>query len=162
MTSVNLQTKNQFQPQSKMSKKYYLDNIFNNLVSDIMDFSNTGLYFDNYSNKLFSPKVDIYEDDLHYCFEVELPAVGVEDINLKIDNNNLVIEGKKENLSQLNNKKYHMQERYFGSFLRTIMLPANVDANAIDAAFTNGVLYIKIAKKEESKTRKINIKTKKE
>lgn len=162
MTSVNLQTKNQLQSQSKMSKKNYLDNVFNNLVSDIMDFSNTGLYFDNYSNKLFSPKVDIYEDDLNYCFEVELPAVGVEDINLKIDNNNLVIEGKKENLSQLNNKKYHMQERYFGSFLRTIMLPTNVDANTIDAAFTNGVLYIKIAKKEESKTRKINIKTKKE
>lgn len=51
-----------------------------------------------------------------------------------------------------------MRERYYGSFQRSISLPANINDDAINARFENGILHITIPKKEQGKTRKIEVK----
>ncbi|WP_342252927.1 Hsp20/alpha crystallin family protein [Spiroplasma endosymbiont of Zeiraphera isertana] len=56
------------------------------------------------------------------------------------------------------NKNYHIQERYYGSFSRSINLPSNISEESIDANFKNGILIVKIPKKEQTKTKKITIK----
>ncbi|KNE88494.1 hypothetical protein PSTG_18102, partial [Puccinia striiformis f. sp. tritici PST-78] len=56
---------------------------------------------------------------------IELPGVLQENIDLKINNNVLTIEAKKEDVNEKKNKNYHIQERYYGSFSRSINLPSN-------------------------------------
>ncbi len=50
-----------------------------------------------------------------------------------------------------------MQERYYGSFYRSISLPSNIDEEHIEAQFKDGILSIKIPKKEQSKAKKIKV-----
>ncbi|XP_044733493.1 small heat shock protein C4-like [Chrysoperla carnea] len=95
------------------------------------------------------------ENDSEYNLEMELPGITQDNIDLKIDSNILTIEGKKEQSPEKKDHNYHMQERYYGSFYRSISLPSNIDEEHIEAQFKDGILSIKIPKKEQSKAKKI-------
>ncbi len=110
----------------------------------------------------FTPKVDIYEDKESYRFKVELPEVKKEDIKLECDRGIMTISGHKvfENETKSDDKKYHRIERNYGSFMRSFTLPEGANAEMINAEYTNGVLDVKVAKKQLSTTeaKKITIK----
>lgn len=76
-----------------------------------------------------------------------------------MDNNILTIKGKKEEESETSERNYHVRERYYRSFKRSISLPNNVKADDVDARYENGVLHVRIPKKEQEKTKKIEIKS---
>jgi len=73
--------------------------------------------------------------------------------------NLLSIKGEKKREREERTKEYHYLERRFGSFQRSIQLPAGVDPNTVDARFDNGVLTVKLAKRAEVKPKKIEVKT---
>lgn len=110
----------------------------------------------------FVPRVDISEDDKGLNFNVELPGVFKEDVKLSInDENVLVIKGfkkKKENEQDQEASKVRV-ERTFGDFMRSFMLPDNINTDSISARFENGVLEVKLEKKEpeKPKEKEINI-----
>lgn len=157
MKNEILKTRKQLDLQNNFTRRNYLTDIFDNFFNDIIDFSYP-LTFSSDGQKTFLPKADVFESDSEYCIEVELPGVLQENIDLKINNNMLTIEAKKENIETKKNKNYHIQERYYGSFSRSISLPSNINEESIDANFKNGILSIKIPKKEQTKTKKITIK----
>ena len=92
-------------------------------------------------------RVDIKEKDKEYLLEAEIPGVNKEQINLKIKDDILTIavEGKEEIKEEKEN--YIRQERRYGSFKRSFYVE-DVEQENIKAKFKNGILEIKLPKKE--------------
>ena len=104
------------------------------------------------------PKLNISETDNKYFIEAELPGVKQSDLELKLDNNILVIKGKTEESKESKERNYFMRERYYGSFQRSLTLPNNINENDITANFKDGILNIEITKKLENSTKNIEVK----
>ena len=104
------------------------------------------------------PKLNISETDNKYFIEAELPGVKQSDLELKLDNNILVIKGKTEESKESKERNYFMRERYYGSFQRSLTLPNNINENDIIANFKDGILNIEITKKLENSTKSIEVK----
>jgi HSP20 family protein len=107
-----------------------------------------------------SPSLDIAETDKAYEIAVELPGVEEKDLDVSVSDGVLAIKGEKRSESEEKDKNFHRVERSYGSFERRLTLPAEADAEKIDANFANGVLTVTIPKTEGAKetVRKISIK----
>lgn len=104
------------------------------------------------------PRLNISETDNKYFIEAELPGVKQSDLELKLDNNILVIKGKTEESKESKERNYFTRERYYGSFQRSLTLPNNINENDITANFKDGILNIEITKKLENSTKNIEVK----
>jgi HSP20 family protein len=104
------------------------------------------------------PRLNISETDNKYFIEAELPGVKQSDLELKLDNNILVIKGRTEESKESKERNYFMRERYYGSFQRSLTLPNNINENDIIANFKDGILNIEITKKLENSTKNIEVK----
>jgi HSP20 family protein len=115
------------------------------------------------SSKL-SPHIDVSESNDALDVIAELPGVAEKDIDITLDDGVLTIRGEKksERVEEDKDKNWHLVERRFGSFARTIPLPFDPDAKKISATFANGVLRVRVPKSPEQRTkkeRKIEIKS---
>ncbi len=107
-----------------------------------------------------SPAVDFIETDKKYEISAELPGVEQKDIELKLTNGSLVIQGEKKFEKEKREKGYSFSERRYGSFTRAFPLPEGVDTSKIEAVFSNGVLKVTLPKTAEAqKSEKIEIKS---
>ncbi len=110
--------------------------------------------------KSFVPAVDVYQDDDNVYIETPLPGIKISDINIAVENDVLTIEGSREHKSEVDEKNYYRQEVRYGSFHRSIALPASVNGDRAEAEYHDGVLKVTIPKEERAKPKKIAIKTK--
>ena len=106
----------------------------------------------------WSPRVDIYENKDNLVIEAELPGMKPEDVDISIENNVLTIQGKREFEQKDENDNFHRVERHYGSFTRSFTLPPTVNSEDANANFENGILKLSLAKREEAKPRRIEIK----
>jgi HSP20 family protein len=88
---------------------------------------------------------------------VEVPGVKPEDLDITLEDGLLTIQGERRFTSESSEEQYHRVERRYGSFRRSITLPSQVKADAIEASFDNGVLEVVVPKAEEAKPRKISV-----
>jgi HSP20 family protein len=111
----------------------------------------------------FVPAMDIYQTPNSVMIETPLAGIDPAEVSIQIENDVLTIEGKSEKKSEIEEEKYWRKEVQYGSFHRSVALPASVQADGATAVYENGVLKIEIPKKEEikPKTVKIEIKSKK-
>src|SRR6266516_2656578 len=100
----------------------------------------------------WSPMVDIEEQDDVYVLEAELPGVKRQDLNIEIVGNELAITG--EIKEQERKGVLRKQTRRTGRFEYRIGLPAQVDADKVDASLDNGVLTVRVPKAERAQRRK--------
>lgn len=114
------------------------------------------------SQSAFTPKLDIAETETAFHLTAELPGIAEKDIDIQINDGVLTLKGEKSVEAKHEGKNYHRIERSYGSFQRSIALPVEVDEEAIQARFSNGVLEIDLPKAKElkPKSRKIEIATK--
>ncbi|MBU0506550.1 MAG: Hsp20/alpha crystallin family protein [bacterium] len=103
------------------------------------------------------PAVDIHEDTEAFHFDVEVPGVDKNGLDIKIEDRVLKITGERKNVSEEKRKNYHRIERDYGCFSRAFTLPETADPEHVNAQFTNGILKVKIAKKEQAKPKQIEI-----
>ena len=103
--------------------------------------------------------LDVSEDESGYTVQASLPGVSADNIDITINDNVLTIRGEVRNESETKEQNYHLRERRYGTFSRSISLPASTDADNIDASHENGVLTLHIPKAEQAKPRKIAVKT---
>ncbi len=104
------------------------------------------------------PPVDIYEgsnDEL--VIKAELPDVDKDAIELTVDNGTLTIKGEKRFDANVKEEQVHRVERRYGTFSRSFSLPPSVDAGKVSADYRNGVLTIRLPKREEAKPRQIKV-----
>ena len=108
----------------------------------------------------FSPKVDVTENDKEIKISAELPGMDEKDIEVSLHNDMLTIKGEKKEEKEDKGKDYYRMERSYGSFLRTIPLPAEVETDKVEAKFKKGVLSITLPKtaKAVAETKKIAVK----
>lgn len=108
-----------------------------------------------------SPSLDVAESDKSFEISVELPGVAEKDLDVTVSEGVLSIKGEKRSESEEKDKNFHRVERSYGSFERRLTLPADADAEKIDAGFANGVLTVTIPKAEGAKetVKKISIKS---
>lgn len=99
------------------------------------------------------PAVNIQESEDNFVVAVAVPGKTKEDFNIELDNDVLTIssEEKKENEVKEGNGRFTRREFSYSSFKRAFSLPESVDGEKISASYNNGVLEIKLPKKEEAK-----------
>ena len=99
------------------------------------------------------PAVNIRENEDGFHVEVAAPGMSKEDFNIELDNDvlNISTETKNETEQSNENEKYTRKEFSYRSFKRAFSLPDSIDSNKIAASYENGVLEIKLPKKEEAK-----------
>lgn len=134
---------------------------FNRLPADplgLLDqvFGNTGSR--SAANMMRAPETDVVETEREIRVHVEMPGLKRENIEVDVENNVLTIRGeKREERTEGQEGRYHLAERRWGTFARSFVLPRDVDAENIQAAFDDGVLTVRIPKSEKARRRKIDI-----
>ncbi len=103
--------------------------------------------------------VDISETDTEVIVKSDLPGMELSDIDVSISGDILTIKGQKKKELEQAGKTYHVVERSYGSFSRSIRLPAEVDVDKVQASYKNGLLEIVMPKKESNQAKKIKIKS---
>jgi HSP20 family protein len=122
------------------------------------DFYNRRTEDDLLARGAWVPSVDIYENDEHeLVIKAELPDVKRDDIDLRIENDMLTLRGEKKMDSEVKEEHYHRVERVYGAFTRSFSLPSTVDTTRVTADYKNGVLEIKLPRREEAKPKQIQV-----
>lgn len=116
------------------------------------------------STSRWVPRTDVYDDGDSFVFEMELPGMQTDDVEIDLEDNRLTISGEqsRETTESPEDRTYYRAERYVGSFSRSFVLPDGVDAESVDATFQNGTLQIRVSKPVEngSGRREISIESK--
>jgi len=107
----------------------------------------------------WSPNVDIYENKDQIVLEAELPGMNREDFDVSVENNIITLRGERHFEKKEDSDNYHRVERAYGSFTRSFTLPNTVSAEGASADYSNGVLRVTVPKREETKARRIEIKS---
>lgn len=106
----------------------------------------------------FVPPINIYDDKSNVYVDIAVSGYSPENVELDVQDGILTIKGNMEKKREVEEKNYYRKEIRMGSFARQIALPTDVIGEKAEANFDNGVLKISIPKKEEGKTKKIEIK----
>jgi HSP20 family protein len=105
----------------------------------------------------WAPALDISERKDAYLVTVELPGVEADDLEITMEDGLLTIQGERHFAHDSSEQQFHRVERRYGAFRRSITLPAQVQADQIEASFDNGVLQILVPKMEEAKPKRIQV-----
>lgn len=103
------------------------------------------------------PTVSLWVGTDSVVVTAELPGVGADDIELSASEDTLTIRGKRVPEADAENIAWHRRERAYGAFSRTIELPFRIDADKVQARFTNGVIEIELQRPEADKPKRISI-----
>jgi HSP20 family protein len=124
--------------------------------------------FDNMLTRMFGepasgwfgrfPQLDISETDKELEVRVDVPGFKSDQLDVHLAGDVLTVTGKQEEEKEEDrDKTFHVVERRSGSFTRSVSLPCAVDANAIKAKFSDGVLHIHLPKAADTGSKKIKI-----
>ena len=106
----------------------------------------------------WSPAVDIFENEDALVFKADVPDIDPKDIDLQVENQTLTLKGNRKFEQPIGQKGgYHRIERSFGQFVRTFTVPTTVDTERVQADYENGVLTVKLPKKEAAKPRQVRV-----
>ncbi len=106
----------------------------------------------------WAPALDVTETKDNLVVKAELPGVDPKDVEITLSGNVLSIKGEKKQEKEEKDEDYHLVERRYGSFVRTIRLPVEVAEDKIEASYKNGILKIVLPKSEKAKKKEIKIK----
>jgi HSP20 family protein len=109
------------------------------------------------STTAWNPSVDIFENENEVVINAELPGMNAKDIEVKLENNVLMLKGERRFEKEAKEENYHRIEREYGVFSRTFALPTTVNADNVTAEYKDGVLKVILPKKEEIKPKPIKV-----
>ncbi|MGH3004571.1 MAG: Hsp20/alpha crystallin family protein [Gaiellaceae bacterium] len=111
----------------------------------------------NGQSSTWLPAVDVWETEKELVLSFDLPGIAEDEIAVELEDNVLTVSGQRERTSEHSSDRFYRFERRFGTFSRSVTLPAGVNEKDIEADYTNGVLEIRVPKPEEQKPRRIQI-----
>jgi HSP20 family protein len=109
------------------------------------------------TNRPWTPAVDIYETENELVLKADLPDVDPQNVDVRVENQTLTVSGERKFESEKSEKGFHRIERSYGNFTRSFTVPNTFDTGNVAASFKNGVLTVKLPKKEAAKPRQIKI-----
>lgn len=110
------------------------------------------------SDVTYGVPVDVIENDDNYVVKASVPGFQPDDLNVTVQDNVLTISGEVKAEEEKKDERYHLRERRWGSFTRSVSLPYAVKSDAVEANYENGVLTLTLPKAEEVKRKRIAIK----
>ena len=127
-----------------------LGSLFRQVEKTFEDFSRR-TPFAGFGDEAVLPKIDVAEDKDGIDVVVELPGVDEKDIDVSLADGMLTIRGEKraEREESDKDKNWHVVERSYGAFSRSIALPYDPDTGKAEAKFENGVLRVHLPKPAE-------------
>jgi HSP20 family protein len=102
--------------------------------------------------------LDVAEKDDAFLVTASVPGLKPDDLDITITDNVLTIKGETKSDETIEEEQYHLRERRFGSFGRSISLPVTVDADNVEANYEDGILTLTLPKAEEARPHRIAIK----
>jgi len=112
---------------------------------------------ENSSAALWTPRVDIAEDEKEYLIKVELPEVQKNDVKVTVENGTLSLRGERKAEKEENGRKFHRVECYYGPFERNFSIPEDADADKVTAGYKDGILRVHVAKREKPLPKHIEV-----
>lgn len=101
----------------------------------------------------FGPSIDVKETDDEIILQADIPGVNREDLDITVEDNVVILKGETKRDETREEKGYHLSERRYGSFYRTVPLPMEVKSDQATARYRNGVLELRVPKAETAKRR---------
>jgi len=105
------------------------------------------------------PAVNVWLGKVDVIVTAELPGMEPESIDISVAADTLTLSGSREKEVLKEGENYHRQERNYSNFTRTLQLPFQVDAGKVNAKYDKGILRITLPRSEETKPKKISIKS---
>jgi HSP20 family protein len=105
------------------------------------------------------PRMDVAETDKAIEIEAELPGLETKDVQINLADNVLTIRGEKKSEREEKEKDYHLLERSYGSFSRSVELPQGVKPEDVSAEIAKGVLKVTVKKPAPAQSKQIEIKS---
>ena len=105
----------------------------------------------------WAPALDVYEDNGNLFVTAELPGMKKEDIDLSLHENTITISGERRSEKKYEGGDTAREERFFGRFTRSLVLPKSVDAAQVKANYRDGVLTVTLPKAEAARPRQIEV-----
>jgi HSP20 family protein len=104
------------------------------------------------------PAMNVWSNEEGLLVTAEVPGVDPKEIQVNVVNDTLTLSGERLPEQTAESACCHRQERGYGKFTRSLQLPYSVNTSKVEASFKNGVLQIRLPRKEEDKPKKIQIK----
>lgn len=123
----------------------------------LLDASN-GEYANDASAGVFPP-LNVTQDNDNFYVRAEVPGINAKELQISALRNRVSIAGKRELPKEHERASYHRKERAEGTFNRTLTLPTFIDAERVEARYTDGILMLTLPKAEEAKPRQITVRS---
>lgn len=151
---MNLIRKKNYNPFTELEKLHHdFDRLFD------ISFSPLSRRFISEENS-WMPSMDVYESKDDLTVKMDVPGLSKEEISVSVEGDRLTVKGQKKEEKESKDGDRVFSERVYGSFQRTVTLPSDVDASKAKADYKNGVLELKLPKREDAKPKQIDINVK--
>ena len=120
-------------------------------------FGQPGGEADVWASGAWTPPVEIYDTGDAIMVRVELPGVAKEDLHVELHENTLTLRGERKPDASIKEGQYYRQERAYGPFQRTFLLPAQVDSQKVQATSKDGLLELRLPKHEAVRPKRIEV-----
>lgn len=101
--------------------------------------------------------LDVYDEGAYFVVQSTVAGVRPEDLDISVTNDTLIVRGMRRRQQEIREDKYYVKELYWGRFSRSVILPEEVEADKVEALIKNGLLTIRLPKKDKGE-KKIRIK----
>ena len=105
----------------------------------------------------WSVALDVAEKEDNYLVKATVPGINPDDLEITLEDDVLTLKGEILRDEEVEDVKYHVRERRYGSFSRSIRFPVAVNGDAVEANYNNGILSLNIPKAEAVKPKRITI-----
>lgn len=106
----------------------------------------------------FEPEVDVAEEKDRFIVKADIPGIKKEELDIRVEGQVLTLKGERKQEKEAREKNYCTSERFYGSFTRSIVLPAEVKADEVKASCKDGVLEILLPKTQGAKSKEVHVK----
>jgi HSP20 family protein len=111
----------------------------------------------NGQSSTWLPSVDAWETEDGLVLAFDLPGIPEDDITVELEDNVLTVSGERQRTAERSSERFYRFERRYGTFSRSVTLPAGVKEDEIEASYEDGVLEIRVPKPEEQKPKRIKV-----
>ena len=106
----------------------------------------------------WAPAVDIFETATEIVVKAEVPGIARDQVHVEVEDGVLSLRGERKFEKEVKEENYHRVERVYGAFHRSFTLPDSVDPEKVGAELRDGVLEVRLGKREQAKPRQIQVK----
>ncbi|HMC15125.1 MAG TPA: Hsp20/alpha crystallin family protein [Albitalea sp.] len=130
-----------------------MNRLFDNLLS-----GPSGSAAGSEGGMMTMPRIDVHEDERELCISAELPGVKPSEVDIRVEGDVLTISGEKKTETERKEENYHLMERGYGRFRRSVQLPFAPDPEQVRADCNHGVLTIHMPRQpQQERSRRIEV-----